>query len=585
MKYKKLIFAMLLLVFAAFMSCNGNDDASGNTKPLQPHNCAFENKAQDFTYKRILDSAFYYHNEARKHHLTNKDSARAVKNIALMAEVQLAAGDYFGAEKTILENIPLIQGKDNKQLVTAYAILAKVYRHLFDHKNALLYFEKAHDTSNDSLEKLNILQSIAHVYIEMGNYKEAIGILQSINQSKDIEKDAVTEAKILDRLGYAMHKDNSGGLDYLLSALEIRKKENDINGLFCSYTHLSEYYDANNNSELAKKYAKLTYEIALKLRDPERMLNALSCLVSISTDSELKYYSNEYLKYNTELKKIRTALKNSFDDILENDIKVAKAALKQIEAEDRALLLEISSDNNKLLLLSLIFTILSSITVYYLIRTRHKKERFMESYSTETRIAKKVHDEIANEIYGTINDLASDEDISLTDKEKLLSRLDSIYLMTKNISRETNNIPTGYEYPEHLKMMLNSYSGYNINVIIKGLNDINWDYIDSIKKIATYRSLQELMVNMKKHSQASLVVIDFIIDNKKVVINYTDNGVGATKEKLLTKNGLLNVESRIASVDGNIHFDTDTDKKGFHITLTYPVYTPYVQKNFNNRRH
>jgi len=133
-------------------------------------------------------------------------------------------------------------------------------------------------------------------------------------------------------------------------------------------------------------------------------------------------------------------------------------------------------------------------------------------------------------------------------------------------------------------MMLNAYSGYTVNVIIKGIADINWDSIDAIKKIATYRSLQELMVNMKKHSQASLVVVDFTIDNKKIVIHYTDNGVGATQEKLLTKNGLQNIESRMASIDGTVQFDTDSGK-GFHITLTYPLYTPYVQKNFNNRRH
>lgn len=576
---------MLLLVFIACMvSCTGKDTSQNSSKPLKRHHCSFEGKAEHYSYMRVLDSSFYYYNEAKKHHLKNSDSVQAAKTIALMAEVQLAAGDYFGAEKTILESIPLIKNKDNKQLVTAYSFLARVYRHLFDHKNALLYFDKAYNTSKDSLEKLDILQRIARIHVEMGNHKEAIGILQGIKQSDIAQKSPLLHAGILDRLGYALYKDSNTGLEQLLAAMDIREKENDAAGLFCSNQHLSEYYDTNNQNTIARQYAKQTYAMAMKLREPEKMLHALSCLVAISTGDELKFYSKEYLKYTTELKKTRTALKDSFDAIIDNDNKNTQSLLVQNEAEDRALLLQISSDHNKLLLVSLIFTIFSSIMVYYLIRSRHKKERFMESYSTETRIAKKVHDEIANEIYGTINDLASDDDITIADKEKLLSRLDSIYLMTKNISRETNNIETGYEYPQHLRMMLNSYSGYNVNVIIKGIADINWDAIDAIKKIATYRSLQELMVNMKKHSEASLVVIDFTIENKKVVINYTDNGVGATKEKLLTKNGLTNVESRIASVDGTTHFDTDTNK-GFQITLTYPLYTPYVQKNFNTRRH
>lgn len=582
---KKLILSILLLVFIACMvSCTGKDTDRSNGKPIKQHYCGFESKAQHYSYMRVLDSSFYYYNEAKKHHLKNSDSTQAAKTIALMAEVQLAAGDYFGAEKTILQSIPLIKKSKGKQLVTAYSFLARVYSHLFDHKNALLFFEKAYDTSGDSLEKLDILQHIARVHVEMGNHKEAIGILQGIKQSDVSKKSPLLHAGILDRLGYAMLKDSNKGLEQLLAAMEIRTKQNDAAGLFCSNQHLSEYYEANNQATIARQYAKQTYAMAMKLRDPEKMLHALSCLVAISTGDDLKFYSKEYLKYTTELKKTRTALKDSFDAITENENKHLQAVLDKAEAEDRALLLQISSDHNKLLLLSLIFTIFSSLMVYYLIRSRHKKERFMESYSTETRIAKKVHDEIANEIYGTINELASEDDIAIVNKEKLLSRLDSIYLMTKNISRETNNIETGYEYPQHLRMMLNSYSGYNVNVIIKGIADINWDAIDAIKKIATYRSLQELMVNMKKHSQASLVVIDFTIENKKVVINYTDNGVGATKEKLLAKNGLTNVESRIASVDGTTHFDTDINT-GFQITLTYPLYTPYVQKNFNTRRH
>ena len=238
-------------------------------------------------------------------------------------------------------------------------------------------------------------------------------------------------------------------------------------------------------------------------------------------------------------------------------------------------MMQISSDHNKLLLLCLVFTIFSSLLVYYLIKLRHKRERLMERYITETRIAKKVHDEIANEIYATINYLAANNDIQPEKKEKIIAKLDDIYLMTKNISRETNNIETGYQYPEHLKMMLSSYSGNSVNTIVKGISDIEWHTIDAIKKIATYRSLQELMVNMKKHSQATLVVIDFAITGKKIKISYTDNGRGASEERMQQKNGLLNVEDRIKAIDGSVDIDTATGK-GFHITLTYPALKPYV---------
>lgn len=241
----------------------------------------------------------------------------------------------------------------------------------------------------------------------------------------------------------------------------------------------------------------------------------------------------------------------------------------ELSPEDKTLLLQISSDHNKLLLVSLVFTIFSSLLVYFLIKSRHKRERFMEAYITETRIARKVHDEIANEIYSTINYLTTEKEMSDINKEKLISRLDDIYLMTKNISRETNDIDTGYNFPEHLKMMLTAYSNDNVNVIIKGIEDIDWNNQNSIKKIAAYRSLQELMVNMKKYSQASLVVLGFATTGKKTEITYTDNGIGVSDASLFSKNGLLNVENRMTSIEGNIQFDNSG--KGFHATLTYPA--------------
>lgn len=255
-----------------------------------------------------------------------------------------------------------------------------------------------------------------------------------------------------------------------------------------------------------------------------------------------------------------------------------------LASEEKNMLLQISTDHNYLLLTSLVFTIFCSTLVYFLVRSRHKRERFMEGYITETRIAKRVHDEIANEIYGAINYLVNTNDIPSEAKENLLARLDDIYFMTKNISREANSIDTGYNFPEHLKMMLMAYSDSKTNIIIKGMTNIDWNTVDAIKKIATYRSLQELMVNMKKHSQASLVVIDFNLNSKKIEITYTDNGLGATKEQLSLKNGLTNIESRMASIDGQSNFDISSGK-GFHVLLTYPAYTPYVQKNFNIRRH
>lgn len=251
---------------------------------------------------------------------------------------------------------------------------------------------------------------------------------------------------------------------------------------------------------------------------------------------------------------------------------------------EATVLLQISNDNNKLLLAALAFTIVFSGVLFYTAGLKHKKERFMEGYAVETRLSKKLHDEIANEIYGTIHFINTDDTMPDKSKEKLLTQLENIYKITRNISKETNTIDTGILYTEYLKSMLSSYTTDNVNIITKGINNIDWKNVHHVKKIATYRCLQELMINMKKHSNATLVLIHFISKAKKIEIHYSDNGVGIAKEKFVSKNGLLNVENRIKSINGNILFD-DNSSTGFHLILTYPQYSPYVQKNLNNRRH
>jgi len=80
--------------------------------------------------------------------------------------------------------------------------------------------------------------------------------------------------------------------------------------------------------------------------------------------------------------------------------------------------------------------------------------------------------------------------------------------------------------------------------------------------------LQELMVNMRKHSSCSLVVIGFETYQKGIEINYSDNGIGCS-ELLKLKKGLQNAENRILSINGTITFETEKNK-GFKAKVRIP---------------
>jgi len=62
------------------------------------------------------------------------------------------------------------------------------------------------------------------------------------------------------------------------------------------------------------------------------------------------------------------------------------------------------------------------------------------------------------------------------------------------------------------------------------------------------------MTNMKKHSGATAVLLNFRQQGKNISIAYSDNGKGCT---LKNKNGLQNAENRIQAIKGTIIFESE----------------------------
>jgi signal transduction histidine kinase len=166
---------------------------------------------------------------------------------------------------------------------------------------------------------------------------------------------------------------------------------------------------------------------------------------------------------------------------------------------------------------------------------------------------------------------AETQDLSSSqNKEILLTHLDTIYSRTRNISKENSAIDTGIHFVDGLKEMMSSFNTDAVNILINSMDSINWNALETNKKIIIYRVLQELLVNMKKHSHCSLVVITFKKIENKLQIDYSDNGLGAALDKINSRNGLQNVENRILAIKGTITFDTKPEK-GFKTSFTIPI--------------
>ena len=278
-------------------------------------------------------------------------------------------------------------------------------------------------------------------------------------------------------------------------------------------------------------------------------------MIASSDANQIKKLSQLQFKISDSINKVRQIAKNEFSKIKYDSKKATTEAVKY-------------KNQNSLLYALVGLLILVGILLYFLYKSRNKQKLQKIAYQTETRISKKLHDELANDVYNAMIFAENQDLTSNENKEFLLDSLDTIYARTRNIAKENSDIDTGIEFQENLTSMISSYNSDKVNVIIQNINAINWESLKKDVKISIFRVVQELLVNMKKHSQCSLVIIGFDSKLSTIEITYKDNGIGSA-EMLKFKNGLLNVENRIKGVKGSITFETEINK-GFKATLIAP---------------
>ncbi|WP_317043524.1 tetratricopeptide repeat-containing sensor histidine kinase [Flavobacterium pectinovorum] len=487
-----------------------------------------------------------------------------------MAQIQQINGDYYGSKETLTEALPYTKSDNNyNAAINNFFGIADKELSIYD--DAVFYYKQALKDATDSVSKQSPLNNIAVVYIKQNKIDKAISILESILNKKVLnDKDPSiirSKSRVLDNLGFAYFKNGNPdkGLKFMNEGLKLRNQSEDFYGSIESYLHLAEFY-AKTDVKKSNQNAQNAYQIATKFHSIDERLKALSLLISNGSGTQ---YVQKYISLNDSIIKIRNNFKNKFAKI-KYDSKKEKDENQKLKLEKAENLLALQEAKYQKIV-GIIFLIFLGIVIVVLVRYYKNKNRIIRiktAYDTETRIAKDIHDELANDVFNAIT-FTQTQPLSVENtKETLIQKLDHIYTRVRGISRENNDIETGVNYSDNLKEMLSTYNSKSTNVIINNIEKVIWNEIDEIKKVTIYRVLQELMVNMKKHSHAPLVALTFDSDQKFVFINYADRGKGAEKNKIV-KNGLQNMENRILAIKGTITFDTEPDK-GFRVNIKLP---------------
>ncbi|GGG52775.1 tetratricopeptide repeat-containing sensor histidine kinase [Bizionia arctica] len=506
--------------------------------------------------KADLVKAFVYYQNKKDENIKQKDTLNTIYSLRQIAIIQNKLGILYDSETTAIEalflaeRLPLNQTSKESR-VGIYNHLGRVYNEMQDYDNAIIYYQKALALAETQQQQLVLRNNIAYAQLKRHKFLLAQQEFEAIYKESKALNDSVNMARTLNNLGIVKGElqDKEAMIDFK-EALNIRLALGNNSDILGSYYDLSEYYKKEGDLIQAAYYAKEAYRLAKISENPNHLTHALSLLMSLKDDPDV-------ILYDRMMDSIQTV-----NLLVEGKYASKKYALAKQEALANERLLELEKEKNLKYLYAFLALIVLGIGIVILFfqKHHHKKQKQLEIYNTELRISKKVHDEVANDVYHIMNKLQHNDG----DKHLILDHLEIVYNKTRDISREHQEINVTEDFKSILSDLIIYYKNNEVNILTKDISKIEWSTLKAHKKVAVYRVLQELLTNMKKHSQASLVVLNFKQNSHSIFIDYKDNGVGCN---LKIQNGLQNAENRMHTINGSITFQSEL-KQGFHAVIT-----------------
>lgn len=490
--------------------------------------------------------------------MQEKDSLAAGICLVNMGIISTDLDDHYGGQELSLDAIGYFDESDaahNPYLLSTYNNLGIASYNLLQYSKAVEFYQKSLQFISDSAYARVVKNNIANAYRKEGDFSRAIDMYES---ALVMEKDPRNYARLLSNQAYTkwLENPNYNAAPELRRALGIRLKEKDLWGQNASYAQLADFY-IKKQPDSARQLSTKMYEAAIAIRSADNQVEALQKLIPLSNAADAKRFFERYTQLTDSLQTARNNAKNQFV-VIRYETEKHKAENLELQKENAFRAFWIIS-------LIALFVISSVFLSMWFRRRRRRMEREAKNAIRESQLktSKKVHDVVANGLYRIMSEM---ENTKQLDQEKILDSMEILYEQSRDISYEENN-DFDADFKESVKRLLMLFATAKIKIAIVGNSSETWDEVRPEAKSELKHILQELMVNMKKHSRASAVAVRFGNEDDQLNVWYTDNGVGCP-EAVVFGNGLTNTGNRIKSLGGTLSFDASTgDGLSIHIQI------------------
>lgn len=542
---KTIVWILLLTIF----SCTEKVQ-----KPKHSHKKTsnpFYEKAFVLMDKNQSDSAFYYLNKAKDLFQKQKDNFGVGKSYVNMAVLQENTGDNFGSIESSLTAFRFLKQKDTSHyqtLFSNYNNLGVASNNLKNYDDAKRFYNKAFLFTKDPIDRMSLLNNLAIVYHNEKDYRNAVKIYDKLLDSIGSESEFYPRLLLnFCRSKWFENRNYNPVHNYLLAEKLSEKLEDDWTK-DAAFAYLSAYY-LDKNADSSRLYSTKMLSLAKKLNYPADQLEALQNLIKLSDGKQSQKYFDDYSRIQDSLVNAQNKAKNQFA-LIRFESEKSKSENLILQKEHTAHKYQVQIQNLIIGLLLFCFILIVILAYFWLKKRREKLHWETNNKLQEQRLdfSKKVHDVVANGIYEVMTTIENQDDLP---KERILDKLELMYEKSRNLSYENE---LQQDFCERISGLISSFDNEKTKIIIIGNDEVFWSTHNQFIQEELFQIMRELLVNMKKHSQASQVIIRFVTKNNANEIRYTDNGIGID-ENLVEKNGFKNMKSRLKEINATLEME------------------------------
>lgn len=473
------------------------------------------------------------------------------------------------------------------------------------------------EKTGDERGEAGSYNNIGLLYSYMGQPADAIPYYKRSLEIKERigDRQGVANTYLNIGLAYDGLKDTARERSNYRNALEIYLTLNDKKGQSMVYNNFGEAYAAEGRYEQALDYHGKAYTLRKEMEDvigqAQTGTNIANCLIALGRTAEAETYINESIALATqedskkELALAYAALSNlhvarrNFEPALEA-YKMSAALMDSIlneesishlqemqakyesEKKEREILelqaeAERATYKRNIVFIGLLagVIILLVVAAFIFLRYRARQQRLRELAVLETkqneriRIARDMHDDIGSGL--TRISLLSQQVISEFNKKDadsdLTKTISSLGKLTAESRQLTGNMGEIIWTMSPKNDTLDGLTSYIRNYAHDFLEQAGMDcivqYPDEIPELpvtAEFRRniflcVKETLNNVVKHSGATTVHLELVLNRGNCTITIRDNGRGASLKTKGGGNGLLNMKKRIEETGGRFRFE------------------------------